>query len=49
VICEGSTWFSAPHRRIQHPPKEAEYRDLFRQFEQLSLPVVVQWHGAAAA
>lgn len=48
VICEGSTWFSgADIGEFSGPPKEAEYRDLFRQFEQLSLPVVVAMHGTA--
>jgi 3-hydroxyacyl-CoA dehydrogenase len=48
VICEGSTWFSgADIGEFSGPPKEAEYRDLFRQFEQLPLPVVVAMHGTA--
>jgi 3-hydroxyacyl-CoA dehydrogenase len=48
VICEGSTWFSgADMGEFSGPPKEAEYRDLFRQFEQLPLPVVVAMHGTA--
>jgi 3-hydroxyacyl-CoA dehydrogenase len=48
VICEGSTWFSgADIGEFSGPPKEAEYRDLFRQFEQLPLPVVAAMHGTA--
>ena len=48
VICEGSTWFSgADIGEFSGPPKEAEYRDLFRQFELLPLPVVAAMHGTA--
>ena len=48
LICEGSTWFSgADIGEFSGPPKEAEYRDLFRQFEQCPLPVVAALHGTA--
>src|SRR5271165_7569493 len=41
LVCEGSTFFSgADIGEFSGPPKEAEYRDLFRQLEQLSVPVV---------
>ncbi len=48
LICEGSSWFTgADIGEFSGPPKEAEYRDLFRQFEQLRLPVVAAMHGTA--
>ena len=41
LVCEGSTFFSgADIGEFAGPPKEAEYRDLFRQLEQLPIPVV---------
>jgi 3-hydroxyacyl-CoA dehydrogenase len=46
LVCEGSTFFSgADIGEFSGPPKEAEYRDLFRQIEQLSMPVVAGMHG----
>src|SRR5450631_4512451 len=46
LICEGTTFFSgADIGEFSGPPKEAEYRDLFRQFEQLPIPVVAGMHG----
>jgi len=46
VLCEGSTFFSgADIGEFSGPPKEAEYRDLFRQYEQLPVPVVFAMHG----
>jgi 3-hydroxyacyl-CoA dehydrogenase len=46
LVCEGSTFFSgADIGEFAGPPKEAEYRDLFRQLEQLTVPVVAGMHG----
>jgi 3-hydroxyacyl-CoA dehydrogenase len=46
LICEGSTFFSgADIAEFAGPPKEAEFRDLFRQLEQLPVPVVAGMHG----
>src|SRR5260221_2043868 len=46
LVCEGSTFFSgADIGEFSGPPKEAEYRDLFRQIEQLAIPVVAGMHG----
>jgi 3-hydroxyacyl-CoA dehydrogenase len=46
LVCEGSTFFSgADIGEFSGPPKEAEYRDLFRQIEQLPMPVVAGMHG----
>src|SRR5450631_4049146 len=46
LICEGTTFFSgADIGEFSGPPKEAEYRDLFRQLEQLPFPVVAGMHG----
>jgi 3-hydroxyacyl-CoA dehydrogenase len=46
LICEGSTFFSgADIGEFSGPPKEAEFRDLFRQLEQLPVPVVAGMHG----
>jgi 3-hydroxyacyl-CoA dehydrogenase len=46
LVCEGSTFFSgADIGEFAGPPKEAEYRDLFRQLEQSPLPVVAGMHG----
>ena len=46
LVCKGSTFFSgADISEFSGPPKEAEYRDLFRQLEQLPLPVVAGMHG----
>jgi 3-hydroxyacyl-CoA dehydrogenase len=48
LICEGSTWFSgADIGEFSGPPKEAEFRDLFRQIEQSARPVVAAMHGTA--
>jgi len=48
LVCEGSTFFSgADIGEFSGPPKEAEYRDLFRQLEQLPIPVVAGMHGVA--
>jgi len=48
LICEGGTWMSgADINEFSGPPKEAEYRDLFRQFELLPVPVVAAMHGTA--
>src|ERR1700734_691329 len=48
LVCEGSTFFSgADIGEFAGPPKEAEYRDLFRQLEQLPVPVVAGMHGVA--
>ncbi len=46
LVCEGSTFFSgADIGEFSGPPREAEYRDLFRQLEQLPVPVVAGMHG----
>src|ERR1700688_2502201 len=46
LVCNGSTFFSgADIGEFSGPPKEAEYRDLFRQLERLPVPVVVGMHG----
>src|SRR6202166_1732153 len=46
LVCEGSTFFSwADIGELSGPPKEAEYRNLFRQIEQLPIPVVAGTHG----
>jgi 3-hydroxyacyl-CoA dehydrogenase len=46
LVCAGSTFFSgADISEFSGPPKEAEYRDLFRQLEQLPVPVVAGMHG----
>jgi 3-hydroxyacyl-CoA dehydrogenase len=48
LVCEGSTFFSgADIGEFSGPPKEAEFRDLFRQIEQLPMPVVAGMHGVA--
>ncbi len=50
LVCEGSTFFSgADIGEFSGPPKEIEYRDLFRQLEQLPVPVVAGMHGVAMA
>jgi 3-hydroxyacyl-CoA dehydrogenase len=46
LVCEGSTFFSgADIGEFSGPPKEAEFRDLFRQLEHLPVPVVAGMHG----
>jgi len=46
LICEGTTFFSgADITEFAGPPKEEEYRDLFRQLEQLPIPLVAGMHG----
>ncbi len=46
LVCKGSTFFSgADISEFSGPPKEAEYRDLFRELEQLPVPVVAGMHG----
>jgi 3-hydroxyacyl-CoA dehydrogenase len=46
LVCEGSTFFSgADIGEFSGPPKEAEFRDLFRQLESLPVPVVAGMHG----
>jgi 3-hydroxyacyl-CoA dehydrogenase len=46
LVCKGTTFFSgADISEFSGPPKEAEYRDLFRQLEQLPVPVVAGMHG----
>jgi 3-hydroxyacyl-CoA dehydrogenase len=48
LVCEGSTFFSgADIGEFAGPPREAEFRDLFRQLEQLPVPVVAGMHGVA--
>ncbi len=48
LVCKGGTFFSgADIGEFSGPPKEAEYRDLFRQLEQLPMPVVAGMHGTA--
>ncbi|HEY5263663.1 MAG TPA: 3-hydroxyacyl-CoA dehydrogenase NAD-binding domain-containing protein [Steroidobacteraceae bacterium] len=48
LVCRGSTFFSgADISEFAGPPKEAEFRDLFRQLEQLPVPVVAGMHGVA--
>src|SRR5271170_7874214 len=48
LVCEGSTFFSgADIGEFAGPPKEAEFRDLFRQLEQLPVPLVAGMHGVA--
>src|SRR5882757_4002352 len=48
LVCEGSTFFSgADIGEFSGPPKEAEFRVLFRQLEQLPVPVVAGMHGVA--
>ena len=46
LVCRGSTFFSgADISEFAGPPKEEEFRDLFRQLEQLPVPVVAGMHG----
>ncbi len=46
MICKGSTFFSgADISEFSGPPKEGEFRDLFRELEQLPVPVVAGMHG----
>jgi len=46
LVCEGGTFFSgADIGEFSGPPKEAEYRDLFRLIEELPVPVVAGMHG----
>ncbi len=46
MVCKGSTFFSgADISEFSGPPKEAEFRELFRQLEQLPMPVVAGMHG----
>jgi 3-hydroxyacyl-CoA dehydrogenase len=46
LVCEGSTFFSgADIGEFAGPPKEAEYRDLFRELEQLPVPITAGMHG----
>ena len=46
LVCEGGTFFSgADIGEFAGPPKEVEFRDLFRQLEQLPIPVVAGMHG----
>ena len=46
LVCKGSTFFSgADIGEFSGPPKEAEYRDLFRLLEGLPIPVVAGMHG----
>ena len=46
LLCEGRTFFSgADISEFSGPPKEAECRDLFRQLEDLPMPVVAGMHG----
>ena len=46
LTAEGSTFCSgADIGEFAGPPKEAEYRDLFRRLEQFPLPIVVALHG----
>ena len=48
LLCDGSTFFSgADIAEFAGPPKEAEFRDLFRQLEGLPVPVVAGMHGVA--
>ena len=46
LTAEGSTFCSgADIGEFAGPPKEAEYRDLFRRLEQFPLPIVAALHG----
>ncbi len=46
--CEGNNFFTgADINEFSGPPKEAEYRDLYGQFEGLSIPCVAALHGSA--
>jgi len=46
LVCEGSTFFSgADIGEFSGPPQEAAYRDMFRQLEELPMPVVAGMHG----
>ena len=46
ITAEGSTFCSgADIAEFAGPPKEAEYRDLFRRLEQFPLPIVAALHG----
>ncbi len=46
LAAEGSTFCSgADIGEFSGPPREAEYRDLFRRLEQLAVPLVVALHG----
>ena len=48
MYAEGSTWCSgADIGEFKGPPKEVEYRNIFRRIEQLPVPVVVAMHGTA--
>ncbi len=46
--CEGNNFFTgADINEFSGPPKEAEYRDLYGQFENLAIPCVAALHGSA--
>ncbi len=46
--CEGNNFFTgADINEFSGPPKEAEYRDLYGQFENLQIPCVAALHGSA--
>ena len=46
LLCEGNTFFSgADIGEFSGPPKEEEYRQLFNDYEALSVPVVAAMHG----
>jgi len=46
LVCEGKTFFSgADIGEFAGPPMEQEFRDLFAQFEALTVPVVAAMHG----
>ena len=46
--CAGNNFFTgADINEFSGPPKEAEYRDLFGQFEALSIPTIAALHGSA--
>lgn len=46
LVCVGSTFFSgADISEFSGPPQEVAYRNLFRELEQLPVPVVAGMHG----
>jgi len=48
LLCAGTTFFSgADINEFSGPPKEVEYRDLFRAYENLAIPLVAGMFGTA--
>jgi len=48
LLCAGTTFFSgADINEFSGPPKEVEYRDLFRAYENLAIPLVAGMFGTS--